>query len=130
MIFRGYGLDMLHKALDLPGALLLSIGLFARYHGPGWKRFLGLGVAGLLLSLLRLRTGNLWYVAGYHFGWNIAQKSIFGPPDDASSLRPLHLHGPEEWIGRPAHPDPGWLQILTTVRMTVLAGAWLWRQKQ
>lgn len=129
MVFRGYGLDTLHEALGLPAALAVSIALFARYHGPGWKRFLGLGAAGVLLALLRLRTGNLWLVAGYHLGWNVAQKSVFGPPDGPPSLRPLHIHGPAAWVGRPAHPDPGWLQILTTGIMALIAGIDLWRSR-
>lgn len=122
MVFRGYGLDTLTEAFGPRGALAISIILFARYHGPGWKRFLGLSLAGVLLALLRLRTGNLWHVAGFHWGWNVAQKSIFGPPDGAPSLRPLQLHGPPEWVGRPGHPDPGWLQIATTAVMTGVAG--------
>lgn len=126
IVFRGYGLDTLTEAFGQRGALAVSIALFARYHGPGWKRFLGLSLAGLLLALLRLRTGNLWHVAGFHLGWNVAQKSIFGPPDGAPSLRPLQLHGPEAWVGRPGHPDPGWLQILTTASMAAVAGVDLW----
>lgn len=129
MIFRGYGLDTLRAAFGLPAALSLSVPLFARYHGPGWKRFLGLSTAGLLLALLRLGTGNLWFAAGFHYGWNIAQKSIFGPEDSTLSLRPLQLHGPEAWVGRPGHPDPGWLQILATLLMTAVAGMWLWRRR-
>jgi membrane protease YdiL (CAAX protease family) len=130
MIFRGYGLDTLRAAFGLPAALAISVPLFARYHGPGWKRFLGLSTAGLLLALLRLGMGNLWLAAGFHYGWNIAQKSIFGPEDSALSLRPLQLHCPEAWVGRPGHPDPGWLQILATLLMTVVAGTWLWRRRR
>lgn len=49
-IFRGYGLDTLREALGSPGAVALSSALFARYHGPGAKPFLGLGLAGLFLA--------------------------------------------------------------------------------
>lgn len=129
MIFRGYGLDTLRAAFSLPTALAISVPLFARYHGPGWKRFLGLSAAGLLLAFLRLRTGNLWFAAGYHYGWNSAQKSIFGPEDSAPSLRPLRLHGPEAWVGHPGHPDPGWLHIVATILMAAVAGGWLWRRR-
>jgi membrane protease YdiL (CAAX protease family) len=88
-------------------------------------------LAGALLALLRLRTGNLWHVAGFHWGWNITQKAIFGPPDGAPSLRPLQLHGPPEWVGRPGHPDPGWLQIATTTVMTLVAGlAFRWAERR
>lgn len=129
VIFRGYGLDTLEEAFGLPIALAISVPLFARYHGPGWKRFLGLSAAGLLLAFLRLRMGNLWLVGGYHFGWNVIQKSIFGPPDGAPSLRPLQLHGPEAWVGRPGHPDPGWLQIIASALIAGIAGATLWRSR-
>jgi hypothetical protein len=117
-------------ALRLPGALAVSTALFARYHGPGGKRFLGLSAAGLLLALLRLRTGNLWLVAGFHLAWNLMQKSVFGPPDGAPSLRPLHLHGPATWVGRPGHPEPGWLQILWTLGLAAVVGAELWQSHQ
>jgi len=130
MVFRGYGLDTLTAALGQPAGLAVSIALFARYHGPGWKRFLGLSLAGLLLTLLKLCTGNLWHVAGFHWGWNVAQKSIFGPPDGAPSLRPLHLHGPPEWVGRPGHPEPGWLQIATTALLIAEAAIALWRSSR
>jgi membrane protease YdiL (CAAX protease family) len=99
-IFRGYGFDQLRKALGTPGAVVVSSALFARYHGPGWNRFFGLGVAGLLLSLLRLNTNSLWFAAGFHFAWNLMQTSVFGPHESAPSLRPLHLHGPTRWVGR------------------------------
>lgn len=129
MVFRGYGLDTLRAALGLPGALALSIALFARYHGSGAKRFLGLSIAGLLLALLRLRTGNLWLVAGFHLAWNLMQKAVFGPPDGAPSLRPIHIHGPAAWVGRPGHPEPGWLQILWTLGLAAATGAELWRSR-
>ena len=128
-IFRCYGLDTLRAAVGLPAAVAISTTLFARAHGPGWKRFVGLGAAGLLLTLLRLRTGNLWLAAGFHWGWNVAQVSLFGPKEGAPSLRPLHLHGPDAWVGRPGEPDPGWLQILTTVVMAALAGMELKRSR-
>jgi membrane protease YdiL (CAAX protease family) len=129
-VFRGYGLDSLHEALGLPGALAVSIPLFARYHGPGLKRSLGLSAAGLLLALLRLRTGNLWLAAGFHLGWNVGQVAVFGPVEGAPSIRPLRIHGPPQWIGRPGHPDQGWLQIGATVVMVLLAGLDLWRARR
>lgn len=123
-IFRGYGFDTLRAALGTPGAMVVSVPLFALYHGRGVKRFLGLGTAGLFLTLLRLGTGNLWLAAGFHFAWNLAQEGFFGPVNGPPSLRPLHLHGPVAWIGRPGHPDPGWLQIIATTLMVILAAGW------
>lgn len=129
MVFRGYGLDTLRDALGLAGALAVSIPLFALYHGPGWKRFVGLTIAGLFLALFRLRTGSLWYGAGFHFMWNMMQEGVFGPLDQAPSLRPLHLHGPPQWVGRPGYPEPGWLQMIWMAAVAALAGVRFWRAR-
>jgi membrane protease YdiL (CAAX protease family) len=122
VIFRGYGLDTLCAAVGLPAAVTISTALFARAHGPGWKRFVGLGAAGLFLALLRLKTSSLWLAAGFHWGWNMAQISLLGPEDGPPSLRPLRLHGPTDWVGKPGEADPGWLQILSTMVLIVVAG--------
>jgi hypothetical protein len=58
MIFRGYGFDTLREAVGLPAAVAISVALFARYHGPGGRRFIGLSAAGLLLTFLRLGDGQ------------------------------------------------------------------------
>jgi hypothetical protein len=57
---------------------------------------------------------------------NLVQRVVFGPPDLPGSLRPLRLHGPPAWIGEPGHPNPGWLHILATAVLVVLAGGWVW----
>jgi membrane protease YdiL (CAAX protease family) len=129
LIFRGYGFDTLEEALGTPGTIAISVPLFALNHGPGWKRFIGFTMAGLLLALLRLGTGNLWLAGGFHLAWNLAQQALFGPPDGSPSIRPLQLHGPPAWVGRPGYPDPGWLQVLAFTLLAALAGAWL-RQKR
>ncbi|NCC33756.1 MAG: CPBP family intramembrane metalloprotease [Chloroflexia bacterium] len=130
MVFRGYGFDTLHAALGLPGATLVSAALFGRYHGPGFRRWLGLSVAGLFLTFVRRQTGTLWCGAGFHFAWNVMQEAVFGPEDGLPSLRPLRVHGPPAWIGKPGTPEPGWLQVLTTVILAVLAGLALWRTRR
>jgi membrane protease YdiL (CAAX protease family) len=129
VIFRGYGLDTLSAAVGQPAAVTISTALFARAHGPGWKRYLGLGAAGLFLSLLRLKTGNLWLAAGFHWGWNVAQMSLLGPEEVPPSLRPLRLHGPKGWVGKPGEADPGWLQILATVVLVAVAAVALGHQQ-
>jgi membrane protease YdiL (CAAX protease family) len=129
IIFRGYGFDTLEEALGTPGAIAISVPLFALNHGPGWKRFVGFSMAGLLLAFLRLGTGNLWLAGGFHLAWNLVQQALFGPLDGPPSIRPLQLHGPPAGVGRPGRPDPGWLQILAFTLLAALAGVWL-RQKR
>lgn len=130
LVFRGYGLDMLREAFGLPAAVALSTLLFARYHGPGWRNLLGLSAFGLFLTFLRLRTGSLWLPAGAHLAWNLVQISIFGPSDSTPSLRPLQVHGPREWTGKPGTAEWGWFGVLAVVGLAAVAGVELWRHQR
>ncbi len=77
--------------------------------------------------LLRLHSDALWLPVGYHWAWNVLQTAIFGAPDSAPSIRPLHLHGPERWMGRPGAPEPGLLSTLVHLVMALLL--WLWMRR-
>jgi Type II CAAX prenyl endopeptidase Rce1-like len=128
LVFRGYGLDTLRVAAGLPGAVAISTALFAVYHGLEPRQLLNTGVAGILLTVLRLGSGKLWLGAGCHFGWNSMQTAVFGPTSGPPSLRPLHLHGPEAWIGRPGTAEPGWLSILIPAVLALGALGYFWRK--
>jgi lincosamide nucleotidyltransferase len=65
---------------------------------------------------------GLWLIDGISFGTAVLARG--------ERARALELHGPEAWVGRPGHPDPGWLQILATLLMTAVAGSWLWRRRR
>jgi membrane protease YdiL (CAAX protease family) len=125
MVFRGYGFDILRRAFGVYPAAVISTVLFAVYHGFGVRRLLALNLLGAVLLLLRLETGSLWFPIGFHWAWNIVQEAVIGNPALAPSIRPLHVRGPEAWIGRPGAVQPGWL---VTLYLAFVFGVLLWRR--
>ena len=77
--------------------------------------------------LLRLHSDALWLPIGYHWAWNVLQTAVFGPPGTAHSLRPLQVHGPERWVGRPGQLEPGLLSTLVHLVMALLLWRWMRR---
>jgi membrane protease YdiL (CAAX protease family) len=82
--FRGYAFKKLAQAISGFGATLLAGVGFAllRLHTPGatptavWIS----GVAAVVLSVARLRTGGLWMPWGLHAGWLVSIALLFGQP--------------------------------------------------
>jgi hypothetical protein len=91
------------------------------------QHLLGMLAGGTTVMLLRLHSDALWLPVGYHWAWNVLQTAIFGAPDAAPSLRPLHVDGPERWMGRPGQPEPGLLSTLVHLVMALLV--WLWMRR-
>ncbi len=129
LVFRGYGLHTLRQAVDMPAAASTLTILFTLAHGITPQRLLGQGALGMALMMLRLCSGSVALPLGYHFAWNYIQTGIFGPVE-WPSLRPLHIQGPYQWVGRPGHPEPGLLT--TAVNLSVAAGAGLvwWHRRR
>jgi membrane protease YdiL (CAAX protease family) len=103
--FRGYLQFTLTTGMGFwPSAILLSA-LFALAHAanPGESKFGLFSVAcfGLLFCFILRRTGNLWWVVGFHAGWDWGQTFFYGVSD--SGMAPYHnlfsstFHGPS-WI--------------------------------
>jgi membrane protease YdiL (CAAX protease family) len=123
MVFRGYGFEVLRAAVGQGAAVGVVIPFFALYHGLDGFRILGTAAPGTTLMLLRLHRDALWLPVGYHWSWNICQSAIFGPVESMPSLRPLKVHGPPRWVGRPGEAERGLLSIL--IHLTVAVVAWL-----
>lgn len=90
--FRGYLQYTLATGMGYwPAAFLLSA-LFALAHAanPGESKFGLLSVVcfGLLFCFIVRRTGNLWWVVGFHAGWDWGQTFFYGVTD--SGLTPYH----------------------------------------
>lgn len=124
LVFRGYGYSTLKLALPEPLPSAIVTALFALAHPLKLRTLIGEAALGLALLALRQRSGSIWMPVGFHWASNVLQSAVFGPADGAPSLRPLQLHGPELWLGRPGHPDPGLLATL--ICLAVAAGVWLW----
>src|SRR6476659_4508278 len=82
---------------------------------------------GTTRMLLRLHSDALCLSVGYHWAWNVLQTAVFGAPGTAPSIRPLQVHGPERWMGRPGAPEPGLLSTLVHLAMALLV--WLWTRR-
>jgi membrane protease YdiL (CAAX protease family) len=90
--FRGYLQFTLTTGIGFwPSAILMS-SLFGLAHAgnPGESKFGLLSVVcfGLLFCLILRRTGNLWWVVGFHAGWDWGQTFFYGVAD--SGLKPYH----------------------------------------
>ncbi|MGA8764418.1 MAG: type II CAAX endopeptidase family protein [Candidatus Sulfotelmatobacter sp.] len=90
--FRGYLQFTLTTGMGFwPAAILLSA-LFGLAHAanPGESKVGLLSVVcfGLLFCFILRRTGNLWWVVGFHAGWDWGQTFFYGVAD--SGLAPYH----------------------------------------
>jgi membrane protease YdiL (CAAX protease family) len=84
-LFRGYPLQTLSRAgLAWLGVLLTSVPFaLAHFWNPNIVRgvtFANTALAGIWLAIAYLRTRNLWFPLGVHWGWNWALGAIFGLP--------------------------------------------------
>jgi membrane protease YdiL (CAAX protease family) len=79
---RGYLLRQLSIGINRTAAVVLTGMLFGLLHsgnpGANWEGLLYTAIGGILMALLVFRSGSLWLVIGYHFGWNAAAYSLFG----------------------------------------------------
>ena len=131
MLYRGYGLHSLTEAIGLPGAVVVLVPLFAWGHGEGWQTFIGQSTFALTMTALRLVGKSLWLPVGYHAAWNYMQTAVLGAPDARPSLLPMHVDGPQLWLGRPGYPVPGMLSIVVNlVVATVATFVWWHTRKQ
>jgi len=95
--------------------------------GLGWTALVNLGVAGVFLGLLLLRTASLWWATGAHLGWNWAQMAL-GLPVSGLELVEVPVLIPETrgptWLGGGAFGMEG--SVAATAVLLVLS-VWLWR---
>jgi membrane protease YdiL (CAAX protease family) len=90
--FRGYLQFTLTTGMGFwPSAILLS-GLFGLAHafnpGESVPGLLSVVCFGLLFCFIVRRTGNLWWVVGFHAGWDWGQTFFYGVTD--SGLAAYH----------------------------------------
>ena len=130
LVFRGYGFDTMRQAIGLPATMIVMALLFAVYHGHDPKLIAGMIMPGVMLTLLRLEHDDLWLPYGFHLGWNLLQVVVFGPTANQASLRPLHVHGPQAWIGQPGQPGMSGLSTLVIVVISVVLAWRLWKRQQ
>jgi membrane protease YdiL (CAAX protease family) len=104
-VLRGYLLRQLSLGLNPTAAVVMTGVLFGLMHsgnpGANWQGLLYTAVGGILMGWLVIRSGSLWLLIGYHFGWNATASGLFGLElsgfEDASSLLNTTLSG-ADWL--------------------------------
>ncbi len=98
-LYRGFFLTM----LIIPGrspwmAIGISTALytFSAVGGGGILSIVNAALLGLLLSVLTIRTGNIWLATGIHGLWEFANHCIFGSFSNIPSVWRLVLAGGRE----------------------------------
>jgi hypothetical protein len=126
--FRGYLQFTLTTGIGFwPSAIALSL-LFALAHAPnpGETKFGLFSVVcfGMLFCLIIRRTGNLWWVVGFHAGWDWGQTFFYGVAD--SGLPAYHnlfnssFSGPRWLTGGSVGPEASIFTPLTLLLVAII----------
>lgn len=82
LFLRGYLLRQLSIGINPLAAAIITGILFGVLHagnpGANWEGLVYTAIGGTLMGWLMVRSGSLWLLIGYHFGWNAAAYNLFG----------------------------------------------------
>jgi membrane protease YdiL (CAAX protease family) len=119
-LFRGYSQFTLGSGIGFrPAAFLLSAAFGAAHlgnAGEGWAGALAVFVLGMFGCLALKRTGNLWFIIGFHAAMDYAETFIYSTPD-SGFLAEGHLlnssfHGPQWLTGGTVGPEGSVMEFL------------------
>lgn len=135
LFFRGYGLKLMTGSFGRNGAILASSLLFSLMHGANSGvtvlAFLNLGLFGLVLALVAVRSGSIWFPMGFHFAWNLVQGSLFSGAVSGGGGSGLILvdYVGKSWLSGGAFGIEGsiWVTPILVLLTLVAAG---WRYKE
>jgi membrane protease YdiL (CAAX protease family) len=124
MLFRGYGFQVLVKAIG-PFATILPMGvLFGLAHTQNlhftWVALLNTVLWGIVLGYAFMVSGDLWLPVGLHFGWNwvlpLLGANLSGFTMGVTGYV-LHWKIGEPWSGGEYGPEGGWLTTVVVVAL-------------
>jgi uncharacterized protein len=144
LLFRGYQLRNAAEGLNLPAvgprkavilAWILSSAFFGYLHANNPNATLlstvNIILAGLMLGLGYVLTGELAIPIGLHISWNFFQGNVFGFPA-VSGFKPVGLtflstnqSGPELWTGGSFGPEAGLLAPAAMILGSLLIALWV-----
>jgi membrane protease YdiL (CAAX protease family) len=143
LLFRGYQLRNAAEGLNLPVigprnavilAWVLSSAFFGYLHANNpnatFSSTFNVVLAGLMLGLGYVLTGELAIPIGLHITWNFFQGGVFGLP--VSGLGPVGASflstdqgGPRLWTGGPFGPEAGLLGPAAMLLGSLLVALWV-----
>jgi len=130
LLFRGYLFQILAGYLGPFATILPASLLFGMLHlaNTGINPLGSINTVGwgILLSVALLRSGDLWFPIGLHFGWNWAL-AMLGANLSGFKMgltgRVLEWSASPLWSGGSYGPEASWLTTL----VLILLGVYLWR---
>ena len=82
LVLRGYLLRQFSLGSNAATAAIVTGVIFGLLHsgnpGANWQGLLFTVIGGILMAWLLFRSGSLWLLIGYHFGWNAMASAVFG----------------------------------------------------
>jgi len=125
-LFRGYTQYTLADGIGFwPAAILLSCSFGAvhlRNPGENWVGAAGVVTIGLVFAFALRRTGNLWFVVGWHASFDFGETFLYSVPDSGvrfdGHLSNAALHGPTWLTGGSVGPEGS---IFSFMMMGILA---------
>jgi len=136
-LLRGYPLQALSEAWGAGKALVVTAVAFGVLHawnpGAGLLSMGNVAAAGLLLGVVYLRTGSLWWATGVHLGWNWSHGYLADVPVSGLEVldAPMYQGVPSgpEWLGGGSFgPEGSVVATVVVLSATALCwwGPWLW----
>jgi membrane protease YdiL (CAAX protease family) len=131
-LLRGYVLQALAEGWGSLKALWLTSAVFAALHlgnpNLGVLGLVNIGLAGLWLGVIYLKTASLWWASGAHLGWNWAHGFVGDLPVSGLDLvdTPILVAGPSgpSWLSGGAFGPEG--SLVATVGLGLVTVA-LWK---
>jgi uncharacterized protein len=143
LLFRGYQIKNGAEGLNLPAlgprtavilAWLLSSAFFGYLHADNPNATalstFNVALAGLMLGLGYVLTGELAIPIGLHVTWNLSQSGVYGFPVSGfdslgASLLAVKQTGPDLWTGGPFGPEAGLLGVVAMLLGALLISLWV-----
>jgi len=124
MLFRGYGFQVLVKAIGpfatiLPMAVVFGLAHSLNLHFT-WLALLNTVLWGVVLGYAFIVSGDLWLPVGLHFGWNwilpLLGANLSGFTMGVTGYA-LHWNIGASWSGGEYGPEGGWLTSVVVVAL-------------
>ena len=119
--FRGYLQFTLADGIGFwPAAWILSLtfgGLHRLNGGESWVGAVGVATIALIFAFTLRRTGNLWFVVGWHAAFDFGETFLFSVPNSGQvfqgHLSNASLHGPAWLTGGTVGPEGSVFSFIT-----------------